>query len=90
MDSGLSSIQSPLWTYAPVAIGVVALLFAVFFYFRVKGLKDGDENMNRIAGYIREGSMAFLMRATTLRPMKIASMLTWPLSLANWANSSRK
>ncbi len=62
MDSGLSSIQSPLWTYAPVVIGVVALLFAVFFYFRVKGLKDGDETMNRIAGYIREGAMAFLMR----------------------------
>jgi K(+)-stimulated pyrophosphate-energized sodium pump len=62
MDSGLSTIQSQGWTYAPVAIGVVGLLFSVFFYFRVKGLKDGDENMNRIAGYIREGAMAFLMR----------------------------
>ena len=58
----MDSIQSPLWINAPVVIGVVGLIFAAIFYFRVKGLPDGDETMNRIAGYIREGSMAFLMR----------------------------
>jgi len=47
---------------APAFIGVIGLIFAVFFYVRVKSLPDGNEVMNRIAGYIREGSMAFLMR----------------------------
>ena len=58
----MDSIQSPLWINASVVVGVIGLIFAAIFYFRVKGLPDGDETMNRIAGYIREGSMAFLMR----------------------------
>jgi K(+)-stimulated pyrophosphate-energized sodium pump len=44
----------------PVAAGVVGLLLAAFFYNRVAGLPEGNETMRRIAGYIREGSMAFL------------------------------
>jgi K(+)-stimulated pyrophosphate-energized sodium pump len=32
------------------------------FYFRVKSQPEGNETMNRIAMYIREGSMAFLVR----------------------------
>lgn len=47
---------------SPVVIGIVGLIIAAFFYFRVKGLPEGNETMNRIAGYIREGSMAFLKR----------------------------
>jgi K(+)-stimulated pyrophosphate-energized sodium pump len=58
----MDSIQSSLWTNAAPAIGIVGLVFAVIFFFRVKGLPDGDETMNRIAGYIREGAMAFLTR----------------------------
>jgi K(+)-stimulated pyrophosphate-energized sodium pump len=58
----MDSIQSSLWTNAAPVIGVVGLVFAVIFFFRVKGLPDGDETMNRIAGYIREGAMAFLTR----------------------------
>ncbi len=50
-----------LWTKAPAVAGVVALLAAAFFYVRIKGLPEGNETMRRIAGYIREGSMAFLM-----------------------------
>ena len=42
--------------------GAVALLVAVFFYFRVKALPEGNEAMARIARYIREGAMAFLVR----------------------------
>lgn len=45
----------------PLIAGIVALLAAVFFYFRVLALQEGNETMRRIAGYIREGSMAFLM-----------------------------
>ncbi|MCP3097308.1 sodium-translocating pyrophosphatase [Myxococcus sp. K15C18031901] len=58
----LSSLESSFWAVAPGVIGAVGLLFAAFFYFRVKSLPDGDATMNRIAGYIREGAMAFLVR----------------------------
>ncbi len=51
-----------LWTALPAASSGVGLLVAIFFYFRVKALPEGNETMQRIAGYIREGSMAFLAR----------------------------
>ncbi len=47
---------------SPLVVGFIALLVALFFYIRVKGLPDGNETMNRISQYVREGSMAFLMR----------------------------
>jgi len=46
----------------PTIAGVVGLIIAAYFYFRVKSQPAGNETMNRIAGYIREGSMAFLVR----------------------------
>ena len=49
-------------TMAPLGASVVALAAAAFFYFRVRGLPEGTETMNLIARYIREGSMAFLVR----------------------------
>ena len=49
-------------TMAPLVAGVVGIAVAVFFYFRVKSLPEGTDTMNQIARYIREGSMAFLMR----------------------------
>ena len=47
---------------SPVVAGVVGLIVAMFFYWRVKAQPDGNETMNRIAQYIREGAMAFLVR----------------------------
>ncbi|WNZ63899.1 sodium-translocating pyrophosphatase [Myxococcus sp. MxC21-1] len=58
----LSSLESSFWAIAPGVVGAVGLLFAAVFYFRVKALPEGDATMNRIAGYIREGAMAFLVR----------------------------
>jgi K(+)-stimulated pyrophosphate-energized sodium pump len=49
-----------LWS--PIIAGSVGLIVAVFFYFRVKAQPSGNETMNRIASYIREGAMAFLVR----------------------------
>ncbi len=49
-----------LWLYTPVLAGVLGLILAAFFYFRVKALPEGNPDMMRIAGYIREGAMAFL------------------------------
>ncbi len=47
---------------SPIIAGAVGLVVALFFYFRVKSQPEGNETMNRIAGYIREGAMAFLVR----------------------------
>jgi K(+)-stimulated pyrophosphate-energized sodium pump len=46
----------------PLISGFVGLFVALVFYFRVKAQPSGNETMNRIASYIREGSMAFLVR----------------------------
>jgi K(+)-stimulated pyrophosphate-energized sodium pump len=54
--------MSNTWLLAPLISGVVGLLIAVALYVRVKMQPAGNETMNRIAGYIREGSMAFLVR----------------------------
>ncbi|RZA08838.1 MAG: sodium-translocating pyrophosphatase, partial [Proteobacteria bacterium] len=48
--------------YLPLVIGPLALVIALALYIRVKAQPVGNETMNRIAQYIREGSMAFLSR----------------------------
>jgi len=48
------------WLYLPLVAGVLGLFVAAFFYFRVRALPEGNADMSRIAGYIREGAMAFL------------------------------
>jgi K(+)-stimulated pyrophosphate-energized sodium pump len=50
------------WMNSPVIFGVLGLAIAAFFFFRVKSIPDGNDTMKRIAGYIREGAMAFLNR----------------------------
>ena len=51
-----------MWVKTPVIFGVVGLAIAAFFYIRILGLGKGNETMERIGGYIREGAMAFLFR----------------------------
>ncbi len=46
---------------AAIAVGAIALVIALVLYFRVAGLPEGNEAMARIARYIREGAMAFLV-----------------------------
>jgi K(+)-stimulated pyrophosphate-energized sodium pump len=48
--------------HSPAIAGFVGLIVALALYVRVKSQPAGNETMNRIAGYIREGSMAFLVR----------------------------
>lgn len=50
------------WVKTPLIFGVLGLLIAAFFYMQVLRLGKGTETMERIAGYIREGAMAFLFR----------------------------
>ncbi len=60
MQSGLGSWNQ--WMNSPIVFGVIGLALAAFFFFRIKALPEGNDTMKRIAGYIREGSMAFLSR----------------------------
>ncbi|MBX2993379.1 MAG: sodium-translocating pyrophosphatase [Bdellovibrionaceae bacterium] len=46
----------------PVLAGIIGLIVALGLYLRVKAQPTGNETMNRIGGYIREGAMAFLVR----------------------------
>ena len=45
-----------------IGTGAVALVVAGAFYVKVKKAPEGNETMKRIAGYVREGAMAFLAR----------------------------
>lgn len=47
---------------APALAGGVGLVFALILYIRVKNQEVGNDEMNRISKYVREGSMAFLSR----------------------------
>lgn len=47
---------------SPLIAGAIGLVVALAFYIRVKMQPTGNDMMNRIAGYIREGAMAFLVR----------------------------
>jgi len=50
-----------LWWIAPIA-SLAALFFAWFFYRSLMRLNPGTERMQEIAGYVREGAMAYLFR----------------------------
>ncbi len=49
-------------TMAALGAGVLGLVIAAYFYYRVKALPEGTDTLNLIARYIREGAMAFLTR----------------------------
>ncbi|HEY6880675.1 MAG TPA: sodium/proton-translocating pyrophosphatase, partial [Polyangiales bacterium] len=51
--------QLPIYA---LGTGVLALVVALGLYIRVKSLPEGNAAMQRIARYIREGAMAFLVR----------------------------
>jgi K(+)-stimulated pyrophosphate-energized sodium pump len=70
------------WVQSPVIFGVFGLLVAAFFFRRVLALPMGNETMNRIAGYIREGAMAFLMRqykSLALYCLVVGGLIAWAL-----------
>ena len=50
-----------LWYLAPIC-GIVALVMARKYYQEVIDSDEGDEDMIKIASYVREGAMAYLFR----------------------------
>jgi K(+)-stimulated pyrophosphate-energized sodium pump len=65
--------------YSPTIAGVIGLVIALVLYFRVKAQPSGNETMNRIAGYVREGAMAFLMRE-----YKVLAVYSTAVAIALW------
>ena len=67
---------------AAIGTGVVALIVALGFYFRVKAAPEGNETMSRIARLIREGSMAFLSteyRVLAVYALVVFGLLYWKI-----------
>ncbi|PWU17881.1 MAG: sodium-translocating pyrophosphatase, partial [Bdellovibrio sp.] len=70
------------WLMAPIVAGATGLLVAVFLYLRTKSQPAGNETMNRIAGYVREGAMAFLVReykVLAVYALIVGILLAWGL-----------
>jgi K(+)-stimulated pyrophosphate-energized sodium pump len=81
----VAELQWAVWKFFPLGAGLVGLLFALYFYIRVKGLPDGNEAMNQIAAYVREGAMAFLIREYKVLGIYTAvvfGLLAWKLGLS--------
>jgi len=55
------SVIPGIWWVAPIA-SVLALGFAVYFYKKMMGANEGNATMIEIAGHVREGAMAYLVR----------------------------
>jgi K(+)-stimulated pyrophosphate-energized sodium pump len=56
-----SSVIPGIWWIAPIA-SILALGFAVYFYKKMMGANEGNTTMIEIAGHVREGAMAYLVR----------------------------
>ena len=50
-----------IWWSAPLA-AILAILMAMVFYKMMMAASEGSERMKEIAGYVREGAMAYLWR----------------------------
>ena len=50
-----------IWWSAPLA-AILAILMAMVFYKKMMAASEGSERMKEIAGYVREGAMAYLWR----------------------------
>lgn len=55
-------VGTPLgWWIAPLS-SIAAIVFAYFFYRQIMGSPKGNETMEKIASYVREGAYAYLFR----------------------------
>jgi K(+)-stimulated pyrophosphate-energized sodium pump len=57
----MNTVITSMWWIAPIA-SVFALLFAIYFYKKMMSANEGNATMIEIAGHVREGAMAYLMR----------------------------
>lgn len=50
------------WLWIVIAICFIAMLYVFYNYFKIKKLPEGDENMIRMSGIIREGANVFIKK----------------------------
>jgi len=77
-EHSMSSIPG-LWWVAPAG-AVVALLFARIFYGMMIRSDEGDEEMRRISGYVRQGALAYLKqqyKVVTVFFIVVSAILAW-------------
>ena len=58
---GTAGCLPGIWLIAPIA-SVIALIVARIFYKKMMAANEGNDKMREIAGYVREGAMAYLFR----------------------------
>ena len=57
----LAEPLGPLTNTPPIA-GLIAILSARIFYVKLLSVAEGTDKMKEIAGYVKEGAMAYLKR----------------------------
>lgn len=57
----VASLVPAAWWLSPIA-SIAALVFAAIFYKKLMAANPGNAKMQEIAGYVREGAMAYLFR----------------------------
>ncbi len=72
----------PLWWWVAPIGGVVACIFAILFYFEMKRAENGNETMERIAGYVREGAYAYLKQQYKVVAIAFAVLCVFFIFLA--------
>jgi len=75
------SVIPAVWWLAPIA-ALLALLFALVFYRSVMKASEGNEKMKEIAGYVKEGAMAYLFRQYRVVVMVFAVLFVILAALA--------
>ena len=61
VSTNVPSAIPGVWWIAPIC-ALLALVFARFFYKSMMAASEGNDKMKEIAGYVREGAMAYLFR----------------------------
>jgi K(+)-stimulated pyrophosphate-energized sodium pump len=76
-----------IWTWTIPLGGIIALLFAVFLFFKIRNQDPGNEKMQELSKAIREGAMAFLNSEYKVL-MVFVAIVTILLTIASFIEGS--